>query len=290
MERWLLLNLKRKKEKRKNDVLRSFIAGIIIGIGFIIPGVSGGILAVLLGVYDKIIYSISNFKKDILKNSGFLFVVLSGILIGSILFSNVLIYLLETREFAIKYIFMGLIIGGLPTLLKEIKEKDNKRLNIRYLIIALLFSIGLFVIEKTQLLKFDSDNLTMLNLIVAGLFYSSGKIIPGISGAALLMLLGIYEYLLGILANPLSLSFNEIIKLLPFFISFIISSYILVKVINYLLKKHYNKTYSAILGFVIGSLLFIFPGFTFNIRGLLGITLLMLSTIFVYLFEKISEK
>ena len=282
--------MKKKREERKNNVLKTLISGIIIGIGFIIPGVSGGILAVLLGIYDKIIYSISNFRKDILKNSGFLFVVMSGVLIGSVLFSNVLIYLLETREFAIKYVFMGLIIGGLPSLIKEVKSHDSKNINLISLIIALLFSIGLFVIEKTAIFKFDSDNLTTINLIIAGLFYSTGKIVPGISGAALLMLLGIYEYLLGILANPLSLSFNEILKLIPFFISFVISAILLVKLINYLLKKHYNKTYSAILGFVIGSLLFIFPGLNLNIRGILGITLLILSTIFVYLFEKLSEK
>ena len=143
---------------------------------------------------------------------------------------------------------------------------------------------------RTELLKFDSSNLTVLNLLIAGLFYSAGKIIPGISGAALLMLLGIYEYLLGILANPLTLSFMELIKLTPFFISFVGSSYLLIKIINLLLKKHYNKTYSAILGFVLGSILFIYPGFSFDIRGILCIILLILSASFVLIFEKISGK
>lgn len=282
--------MKKKREERKNNILKTLISGVIIGIGFIIPGVSGGILAVLLGVYDKIIYSISNFKEDILKNSGFLFVVMTGVLIGSVLFSNVLIYLLETKEFAIKYIFMGLIIGGLPSLVKEIKSHNKERINMKFLLIALILSVGLFIIEKSSIIKLDSNNLTVWNLIFAGLFYSSGKIIPGISGAALLMLLGIYEYLLGILANPLALSFNEIISLLPFFVSFVISAILLVKTINYLLKKHYNKTYSAILGFVLGSILFIFPGFTFDLSGLLCLILFALSTIFVVLFGHITEK
>ena len=282
--------MKKKRERRKNNILKNLISGIIIGIGFIIPGVSGGILAVLLGIYDKIIYSISNFRKDILKNAGFLFVVLAGVLIGSIMFSNVLIYLLNTREYAIKYVFMGLIIGGIPALINEIKKQGEKKVDFKFIFLALLFSIGLFVVEKTELLKFDSSNLTVLNLLIAGLFYSAGKIIPGISGAALLMLLGIYEYLLGILANPLTLSFMELIKLTPFFISFVGSSYLLIKIINLLLKKHYNKTYSAILGFVLGSILFIYPGFSFDIRGILCIILLILSASFVLIFEKISGK
>lgn len=262
----------------------------MIGVGFIIPGVSGGILAVLLGIYDKIIYSISNFREDVLKNSGFLFTVMIGVLIGSIFFSNVLIYLLETKEFAIKYVFMGFIIGGLPALIKEIRSNNSKTIDLKFLTVAIFFSITLFVIEKRALIKFDSNNLTILNLVVAGIFYSMGKIIPGISGAALLMFLGIYEYLLGILANPLALSFSEIISLLPFLISFVISAFLLVKSINYLLKKHYNKTYSAILGFVIGSILFIFPGFNFDLSGFLCLVLLVLSAIFVVLFGSITEK
>lgn len=282
--------MKKKREERKNNILKTLISGVVIGIGFIIPGVSGGILAVLLGIYDKIIYSISNFRKDILKNSGFLFVVMSGVLIGSVLFSNVLIYLLETKEFAIKYVFMGLIIGGLPSLIKEIKSHNNEKIDLRFLMIALIFSVGLFVIEKSALIKLDSNNLTIWNLIFAGLFYSMGKIIPGISGAALLMLLGIYEYLLGILANPFALSLKELISLLPFLVSFVISAIVLVKTINHLLKKHYNKTYSAILGFVLGSILFIFPGFTFDLSGFLCLILLGLSTIFVVLFGSVTEK
>lgn len=282
--------MKKKREERKNNILKTLISGVVIGIGFIIPGVSGGILAVLLGIYDKIIYSISNFRKDILKNSGFLFIVMTGVILGSVLFSNILIYLLETKEFAIKYVFMGLIIGGLPSLIREIKSHDKKKINILFLIMALLFSIGLFLIEKTAIFKLDSNNLTVMNLTVAGVFYSMGKIIPGISGAALLMLLGIYEYLLSILANPFSLSFGKILRLLPFFISFVISAILLVKLINYLLKKHYNKTYSAILGFVLGSLLFIFPGFNFDLSGLLCLSLLVLSTIFVILFGNLTEK
>lgn len=282
--------MKKKREERKNNILKTLISGVVIGIGFIIPGVSGGILAVLLGIYDKIIYSISNFRKDILKNSGFLFIVMTGVILGSVLFSNILIYLLETKEFAIKYVFMGLIIGGLPSLIREIKSHDKKKINILFLIMALLFSIGLFLIEKTAIFKLDSNNLTVMNLTVAGVFYSMGKIIPGISGAALLMLLGIYEYLLSILANPFSLSFGKILRLLPFFISFVISAILLVKLINYLLKKHYNKTYSAILGFVLGSLLFIFPGFNFDLSGLLCLSLFVLSTIFVILFGNLTEK
>ena len=137
---------KKKKGKTKNTVLYNFISGIIIGIGFIIPGVSGGVLAVLLCIYDQIIFAISNLRKNLSKNIAFLFTVLLGVVIGTVLFSKVLIYLLESKEFAIKYVFVGLIIGGIPSLVTTIKNKSEKSIIITYTILAFLISIGLIYV------------------------------------------------------------------------------------------------------------------------------------------------
>lgn len=285
--------MKKRNEKKENSFLNNLLSGALIGIGFIIPGVSGGIIAVLLGVYDKIIYSISNLKEDFIKNFIFIFSILLGIGLGSVLFSNVLIYLLEKREFPIKYIFMGFIIGGLPSLIKEIRNNSSfkaKIIDYKLLAVSIIFSVLLFFVENNGILKFSSNNLNVWNLLLAGIVYSAGKIVPGISGSALLMLLGVYEYLLNCLANPFSLSVKNILFLSPFIFSFIVSSIILIKLMNYLLKKHYNKTYSVILGFVIGSILFVYPGFNFDFSGLLCLLLLGLSSIFVIYIECITEK
>ena len=119
-------------------------------------------------------------------------------------------------------------------------------------------------------------------MFIAGIFYSIGKLVPGISGAALLMLLGIYEYLLEILANPLSLTINNIILFIPFIISFIISSIFIIKLINYLLNNNFRNTYSAIIGFVISSILFIYPN-TFTISSII---ILICSFSISYYFSK----
>ena len=95
---------------------------------------------------------------------------------------------------------------------------------------------------------------------LAGIFYAIGKIVPGISGAALLMLIGVYKFFLSIISNPLSINLSIIIIFIPFIISFIISAYFILKLINYLLKNYFRLTYSAIIGFILSSILFIYPG------------------------------
>lgn len=246
--------------------LKNFLYGLIIGIGFIIPGVSGGVLATILGIYEETLQRISNLFKNLKDNLLFLLPLFIGIFISILLFSKLILYLLNNKLNFISYVFIGLILGCIPYLFKEIKNKTNKNISSIYFLISFIFGIILFLIEKNNISNIEEP--TILLMFIAGIFYSTGKLVPGISGAALLMLLGIYEYLLKILANPLSLNLNNIILFIPFIISFIISSIIIIKIINYLLNNHFRNTYSAIIGFVISSILFIYPN-TFTLSSII---------------------
>jgi len=246
--------------------LKNLFLGIILGIGFIIPGVSGGVLATILGIYDEIIYRLNHLFKNFKDNIFYLTPLVTGVIISILFFSKLILYLLNNKLNFISYVFIGLILGCLPYLVKEIKIKSNKGIAIIPFIISLLFGIFLFIIEKNSLTTTNNPN--FLLMIIAGVFYAIGKIVPGISGAALLMLLGIYEYFLNIIANPFSITISTIIKFIPFIISFIISSIFILKLIGYLLSKHFRLTYSAIIGFVISSILFIYPNY-FSILSLL---------------------
>jgi len=237
--------------------LKNFIYGLIIGIGFIIPGVSGGILATILGVYETILEKLSNIKNHFKENILYLLPLITGIILSILLFSKLILYFLKNHNNFISYVFIGLILGCLPYLFQEIKNKTNKNISVPYFFISFILGIILFLIEKNNINNVITPNLFLM--FIAGIFYAIGKLVPGISGAALLMLLGIYEYLLKILANPLSISFNQIILFIPFILSFIISSIFIIKIINYLLNHHFRNTYSAIIGFVISSILFIYP-------------------------------
>ena len=105
------------------------LKGILIGIGMILPGVSGGVIAVILGVYDKIIYSLSNFFSDYKKNARFLIPLFIGMGIGAIISAKILIYIFNKYFIESCYLFIGLITGSIPFLIKEGKEKDKNKIN-----------------------------------------------------------------------------------------------------------------------------------------------------------------
>ena len=237
--------------------LKNIIYGLFIGLGFIIPGVSGGVLATIIGIYDKIIGSLINFKDNIKDNFLFIMPIFIGIIISIFLFSKIILYLINYKYIFISYVFIGLILGCIPFLLKEIKLKTQQYIAFIPFMISFIIGIGLFILE--QRLPINNHNPNGGILFIAGSIYAVGKIVPGISGAALLMLLGVYEYFLNIIANPLLINLKLIISFIPFIISFIISAIILLKVINYLLLNYFRYTYSAIIGFIISSILFIYP-------------------------------
>lgn len=240
-------------------IFKNFFLGLVLGIGFIIPGVSGGVLATILGIYDEIIYRLNYFFKNFKSNILYLSPIIIGVIISILFFSKLIIYLLNNKLNFISYVFIGLILGCVPYLIKEIKEKTNKNISTFPFLISLIFGILLFVIEKNSLS--NTTNPSFLLMIIAGILYAIGKIVPGISGAALLMLLGVYEHFLTIVANPLLLTLDMILSFIPFLFSFIISSIFILKLIEYLLSNHFRLTYSAIIGFVISSILFIYPNY-----------------------------
>ena len=239
-------------------ILRNFIYGIIIGLGFIIPGVSGGVLATILGIYDNLVERIINFKQDIKNNFLYITPLLLGIALSIFLFSKIILYLLNYKLMFISYVFIGLILGCLPYLIQEIKNKSQKGIAFIPFIIAFILGLILYIIQNS--LKNSTSNPSTIQMILAGIFYAFGKIVPGISGASLLMLLGVYKYFLNIIANPYLITLKLLIKFIPFIISLLISAYFILKLINYLLKNHFRYTYSAIIGFIISSILFIYPG------------------------------
>jgi len=267
----------------------NFFIGLVIGIGFIIPGVSGGALAVILDVYDKIFNSIKNIKNK--NNFLFLLTISIGVLVGIIGFGNIILFLIETREVPTKYIFIGLLLGSIPSLIKNIKRTNNDKFKLLPLFLAIFISVILYFLENSNIGLNISDSLNssvlpIIPLFIAGILYAAGKIIPGISGSALLILVGMYEYLLKIIANPLLINGRIFISLIPFMVGVVFGIFVLYKLMDYLFLNHYMLTYSAILGFVLGSLLYLYPGFSFDFSGLICIVLLISSYYFSYILTK----
>ncbi len=268
-----------------------FLIGILIGTAMIIPGVSGAVIAVIFGVYDKLIASLTNLFKDFKKNMLFLSVLGSGILVGAIWFSNIMMFLYEKCEVATKLSFIGLILGGVPFLIGEVRKNKEEKINIKILFITLLFSLTLWYFSKNLInltINFNNSSkvINFLLLFLAGFIYSVGKVIPGISSSFLLIIIGMYEFVLSVMANPVNALITSFDKILPFILGLIFGVIVLLKLMNFLLDKKFGLTYSIIIGFVIGSIPALIPKFGFNLEFITGIIVMIVSFVLSYKLTK----
>lgn len=213
------------------------LKGFIIGIGKIIPGVSGSLLAIRLNVYEDIIYSINNIFNDFKNSVMFLGKLAIGVISSIIIGSNIIMYFLDKYYLPTMIIFILLILSGIPSVVKEVK-------NYYISIISLIFYIVLLYLPNLSIIN--------NNYYFMGFLEAFTTIIPGISGTALFMSFGMYDELLNLFSNILLFDFN---KLIPFSIGLIIGGVIIVRFIDYCFKKYRDKTYSVILGLLIGSII-----------------------------------
>ena len=232
----------------------NIIKGIFIGAGAIVPGVSSGVLCVIFGIYEKLLDAVLNFFKDIKQNIKFLFPIALGVGIGVLLFSNILNYLLYKFPIQTKSIFIGLIIGTIPSLVKEVNEKETfKPQNVIYLLIALAIGIVTVVLENKLYISSNIEDMSFLYFVMCGAIMSLGIVVPGVSSTIILMLLGVYSVYLQSIAN---LYFPVLI---PMGVGLILGSIIVMKLTKRLLEKYYGKTFYVIIGFTIGSIFVLLP-------------------------------
>ena len=233
------------------------IKGFFIGLANLIPGVSGGTIAITLGIYDKLISSISNLTKSIIKESKFLFPIGIGMLMSILILSNVISYCLDKYVIATVLFFIGAIVGGIPMLYKKVKGHIDVKSVIIFLttfvlVLALTFLSSGTIKEFTNMHLFD-----YLMLFIVGIIASATMVIPGVSGSAVLMTLGYYEPIINVIKDVFAFTnlFNSIIILIPFALGVILGIIMIAKIIEFLFKKYEIKTYYAILGFVISSII-----------------------------------
>ena len=208
--------------------MKNIIKGFIIGIGKIIPGVSGSMLAISLGVYYKVLEIIADAKK-IAANIKFLFLLIIGFLTSISIISNTVKWLLDIAYFPIMLLFIGLIIGGMPDILNEIKGKKHNLKNIIILILSLTFCYTLSTLNSVNL---ENKN-NIFVYILLGLIEAFSSIVPGISGTAIYMSLGCYDMMLDYFSNIFNLQYLSFT--LFFTIGLLTGTIILAKTITFFL-------------------------------------------------------
>ncbi|MCI8470691.1 MAG: DUF368 domain-containing protein [Clostridia bacterium] len=154
------------------NFLFNCLKGIAIGSGAILPGISSGVFCVIFGIYEKLLDSILNFFSDIKNNFKFLFPILIGCGIGIVLFGNLLNYCLYQFPTQTKSVFIGLILGSIPSLLKEVHKKQKAK-PFYWLFFLLALFIGISSIFLENILPIQTpENVNFLYLVVCGFFMS----------------------------------------------------------------------------------------------------------------------
>lgn len=266
------------------------LKGFVIGIANIIPGVSGGTLAITLGIYEDLIKAISHFFSNIKENLKLLIPIFIGMVLSLAILSNVIGYSLEHYPIPTTLFFVGLILGGLPLLVKHIKGKEKSISNWIVFLITFLI-VAVFAFLKSGNAMVDLSNLSIggyLLLFIVGIVAAATMVIPGISGSFVLMLLGYYEPIINIIREFTKFKnfTSNFIILAVFGMGVLLGIIVIAKIIEYLLEKQPIKTYYGIIGFVLASMIsIIMPLLELEFvisQVVIGIILLLIGMVIAY--------
>lgn len=262
--------------------LRTFLVGIVLGVANVIPGVSGGTMAVVFGVYDRLIAAITLNLKKILKDLPFLLLLGAGLVTGIILFSNVVTWLFGRWPHQTNFFFLGIILGSIPFIYVRARGPGFKLGS--WVGAALGFAV------MAVMYYLDSGHggaaavVTQASPSVVGWLFAMGfvaavtMIIPGISGSFVLLILGAYETIIRAVSDM------NIPLLIPVAAGVLAGLFLGAQLVRFLLGRFHILTYAVIFGLVVGSLLPVFPGLPTGVLPLSGSVLALAAGTFVSWF------
>lgn len=249
------------------DILR----GCAIGVANIIPGVSGGTLAVSMGIYDKIIGSVTGLFRHFKKSVTTLLPYGIGMVVGLLGLSFIIEFLFARYPLPTILLFIGLILGGVPAIWQKVRGQKIGVTGIAlfFVFFTLLILLPFIAGEERTDLVLTPDAVTIIKLFFVGIIASATMVIPGVSGSMILMSLGYYAPILTSINNfvravldfNISAALAECAVLVPFGIGVLIGIFAIAKLISFLLARFETYTYCAVLGLVAASPISIFTSF-----------------------------
>lgn len=266
---------------------KNIYRGMFMGASDVIPGVSGGTIAVLLGIYDRLIAAINGmFSKHWKKHLAFLIPLGIGVIIAIFTLSRLMEFLLEHYSGPTFYFFLGLILGILPYLFREADARTFKVNHVILLLIAAaLVSLLAFLNVAEGAVIEDRSLSTYILLFFSGILGSAAMILPGISGSFILLVIGVYTTVISAVSN---LEFDVIIVTGAGIVVGIIT---MSKIINYFLNHFRKGTFAAVIGMVIGSVVVIFPGWPLNTTFLfISVVTFAAGLLVAYILGKVEYK
>lgn len=244
------------------EKLLDFLKGIIIGIANIMPGFSGGIMAVSFNVYDRIISAVSNFFSKPLKIIKDVWALALGGVLGIVLAILGISFFLDKFPIPTVMLFIGLIVGSIPTIFEKVKAKKYSVSQIIAFFAGIVFivSVPLFAKERVLLVQ-EIDLGLVITLFFLGIVAAATMVIPGVSGSLILLAFGYYIYIVALVKDFLKAIIffdkatlaSNVFPILALAAGILIGVVLLAKLVEKLLKKRPKQVYSAILGMVCSS-------------------------------------
>ncbi len=270
------------------DYFSQIIKGVLIGTANILPGISGGTLAISMGVYEQILYALTHLHKEPKKSLSTLLPYIAGALGGIVGLSFTMEYLFATWPLQTNLAFIGLIFGGLPAVFSRIFHPQQQDCSpsslpalsaVFFLTLVITTALSLIKAEQGPEVTLGGNLISSTLLFLIGIMSAGTMVIPGISGSMILMMIGYYQPLLSainqalfaLLTGDFSTFFIQGILLFPFALGLCIGFYLFARLMETLFSRFARITYCAILGLIISSPIGILaglPGSCFSLRSI----------------------
>jgi putative membrane protein len=264
------------------DWIVRLLKGILIGIGAILPGMSGGVLAVVFGIYEPLVRFLANIRHKFLQNVFYFIPIGIGGILGVVAFSAVVEFAFDRYPAQFIWLFVGFIVGTFPSLLKTAGKKGRKSW---HWLVLVVFAIGTLAFMRWgESISTTVSSYSLFTWLLSGMIMGLGLIVPGMSPSNFLIYLGLYQ--------PMASGIRQLDLgvIIPLGIGVVVCVLIFAKLINWLFNKAYAFMYHFILGVVVGSTIAIIPS------GVSGWTILVCAILFIvgaiasYALAKVDEK
>ena len=220
--------------------MKTFLKGIIVGIGGVSPGLSGSVLLIIFGLYQKTLDALGGFSKDVKKNTRFLLPLVLGMFAGVLMFSKIINFFMNTYEMPTCFCFLGLILGTLPMVWKEVRKEGFSEKYYGVVLISALAGFWFFKVNPNVFPQVTEP--TLVQSILLGVAVAATAIIPGVDPAVFLSTLGFYKMYVAALAEV------DMSILGPMVIGLGVGAVVISFCMSALFRQFYTATYSVIFG------------------------------------------
>lgn len=244
-------------------MLKKILQGMVVGIANIIPGVSGGTMMVAMGLYDKLIHSITHLKSEFKESMKLLLPIFAGAGLAIVLLSRLFEFLLTNYPIPTNFAFCGLIAGSLPFIFKKVKGHSVSvgKLIPFFIFFGIVILMAVLGENGGTAADVSFSLINVIKLFAVGIIAAATMVVPGVSGSMMLMLLGYYDTIIETINDFIDalIAFNltEILRvfgiLAPFGIGIVIGIFAIAKLIEFIFKKAEIHAYYGIIGLILAS-------------------------------------